>query len=102
MTNFKCVWPAAGGSCEGLVSEEPMFGNYISVPICAFHYQNHLKTLILNEEKFNINDVVNMTVEEQQDAIQNLEKYKYIKIILDKALIEGHGDLAIEIDKLYE
>jgi len=67
-----CVWNI-GSPCDGEVSGRGMFGNQISVPVCASHYREHLVLLTLNR-KFNkeIEDLLAFSSDERLNLLSTL------------------------------
>jgi len=67
-----CVWNM-NSPCGGEVASRGMFGNQISVPVCASHYNEHLVLLTLNR-KFDkdIEELLTLSCEERANLLSTL------------------------------
>lgn len=67
----KCVWNM-GTPCDGEVKIRQMFKHQITAPVCAIHFRDHLNCMLLNNNKYDLEVVLNMTAEQRAAEVKIL------------------------------
>jgi hypothetical protein len=62
--DLRCVWNM-GTSCEGSTAHKLMFDDYLKIPICEGHHNEHMVVTALHDSGMDIEDLLKMSKEER-------------------------------------
>ena len=76
---IKCVW-TMGTSCDGEIKDQVMFKNQMTIQICARHSHDHKVILFLEQQGFDIEEILSKTDTWREEKAQEIARAKGLNI----------------------
>ena len=96
---MKCM--SESEDCSDKIAVRDMFSAQVRVPLCAKHFIDHLTLIALTQGGIGIDEALHMTPQKKTNALEELNQYNDIKIILIQASQGSEEDLESKIFDLF-